>query len=78
MQKTTELAALARQFAPQALAVLSEIANDPKANARLRASARRDLEKRHLQIAQLAANRNLPADVRSDVEKALRELTRCR
>ena len=77
MQKT-ELAALARQFAPQALAVLSEIAEDPKVNSRVRASARWELERRHLQVAQLAANRDLPTDVRSDVEKVLRELARCR
>jgi hypothetical protein len=75
MQKT-ELSALARQLAFQALAVLSDIAKDAKANPRDRIRARRELERRHLQFAQLAANRDLPADVRNDVENALRELTR--
>jgi hypothetical protein len=73
-----ELSALARQFAPQALAVLSYIANDPKANRRDRASARRELQRRHSQFVRLAADQDLPADVRNDVENALRVLTRCR
>ena len=77
MQKT-ELSALARRFAPQALAVLSNIANNPRANPRDRIRARRELKRRHLQFAQLAANRDPPADVRNDVENALRELARCR
>jgi hypothetical protein len=67
MQKT-ELSALARQFAPETLTVLSRIAKGLKANPRDRARARRELEKRNWQLRQLAANRDLPADIRSDVE----------
>jgi len=69
-----EIAAMARKLTPDALKALARIAKDPKASPRNRARARKQLEQRRLQLQQLADNPNLRADVRGDVENALRAI----
>jgi hypothetical protein len=67
-----ELAALAREHAARALKALAEVADSPTALPSVREFARRELEARLVQLRDLAANSNLPSDVRRDVEDTLR------
>ena len=69
-----EIAAMARKVVPDAHKVLAEIAKDPKVSPRNRARARKQLEQRRAQLQRLADNPHLRADVRGDVESALRAI----
>jgi hypothetical protein len=66
-----EMVAMARKLAPDALKALARIAKGPKASACYRTRAWKQLERRRVQLQQLAGNPNLQADVRGDVESAL-------
>jgi len=71
-----KFAAMARKLTPDVLKALSHRAENPKASPRDRAKARKVLEQRRLQLRQLADNPKLRADVRRDVESALRAFAR--
>jgi len=52
--------------------------DEPKASPRNRARARKQLEQRRAQLQQLSDNPNLRADVRGDVDSALRAVPKLR
>jgi hypothetical protein len=66
--------AMARKLAPDVLKTLARIVKDSKASPLNRSRARKQLELRRAQLRQLADEPNLRADVRGDVECALRAI----